>query len=217
MSCVLTEWNLMSGFDVFHNGNVGTIAEMNAEQKTEDVERITIDVGGTIFTLTRSSIGLFPMAKLATMVDDFENFDMETGIFYVDRNPDMANLIFDVYRYGSMHVPTSICGNAVLEELKFWRLPEDVIANCCVGGIMEDIDKLEAIQYVHETFESSYKDVEYMMAKMPKGIHRLKLNAWVFLEYPMHNKWSKVSTILRIKILTNCPFQSFQYSELEVV
>lgn len=51
-----------------------------------------------------------------------DEFDLDAGHFYFDRNPNAFEPIADYYRTGALHLPAGVCFRAFQEELIYWGI-----------------------------------------------------------------------------------------------
>ena len=93
--------------------------------------RVILNIGGTLFLTTWSSLKKIPGTLLSQLSEDHDSYDPENGEYYFDRNPDLFNFILDAYRVGRIHIPHQFCGSYIIEELDFWGIHEDFLARCC--------------------------------------------------------------------------------------
>ena len=61
-------------------------------------DKITLEIGGRIFTTTRQSLSRFARSRLSHLDENDESFDPSTGHYFFDRNPELFNWILDAYR-----------------------------------------------------------------------------------------------------------------------
>ena len=62
-------------------------------------DKITLEIGGTLFTTTKRSLSRFSGSRLSQLDENDESFDPSTGHYFFDRNPELFNWILDAYRY----------------------------------------------------------------------------------------------------------------------
>ena len=62
-------------------------------------DKITLEIGGTLFTTTKRSLSRFSGSRLSQLDENDESFDPSTGHYFFDRNPELLNWILDAYRY----------------------------------------------------------------------------------------------------------------------
>lgn len=61
-------------------------------------DKVTLEVGGALFTTTKKSLSVFPSSRLAQLDENDDSFDPSTGRFFFDRNPELFNWVLDSYR-----------------------------------------------------------------------------------------------------------------------
>ena len=87
---------------------------------------ITFDVGGRIFRTNRSTITSLPGSLLSDMIIDCKNSD---DPIFIDRNPEMFQVILDYYRNKTLVNHQDIHKDLLERELDFYRLSEYVHNN----------------------------------------------------------------------------------------
>jgi len=94
---------------------------MSAASMSADT--VKFNVGGTVFEVARSTIQTFPHALLAKMIDGpFQSGKDGGGAYFVDRNPQMFNIILDVHRDNKVYESPMVTSDQVVAELQFYGL-----------------------------------------------------------------------------------------------
>ena len=57
--------------------------------------------------------------------------DADTGEFFFDRDPDLFRHILNYYRTGRIHMPRDVCFTAFVDELAYFGIRADIVADCC--------------------------------------------------------------------------------------
>lgn len=83
----------------------------------DDVVRF--NVGGTIFTTTRSTIMKYPKTKLAAIIAPDSQWNKIDNIYFIDRTPLMFTYVLEYYRNDRLHTATDICNT--LGAMHIWR------------------------------------------------------------------------------------------------
>mmetsp|Transcript_37765 Transcript_37765/g.87725 ORF Transcript_37765/g.87725 Transcript_37765/m.87725 type:complete len:278 (+) Transcript_37765:79-912(+) len=92
-----------------------------------NVDTVTFNVGGRHHEVLRLTIEAHPGTLLANLLDDIGS-DSALPLF-VDANPDRFAYILDWYRFGEMHLPTGYPTKAILNDARFYLLPDTIKIN----------------------------------------------------------------------------------------
>ena len=98
-------------------------------QKRAD-EKLLINISGHKFECWRSTLEKYPQTLLGSVEKDFF-YDEETNEYFLDRDPEFFRHILNFYRTGRLHYPRSECIAAYDEELSFFGIMPDLMADCC--------------------------------------------------------------------------------------
>ncbi len=60
--------------------------------------KVTLEVGGKLFTTTKESLSRLPLSRLAQLDIEDPSYDPLTGHYFFDHNPELFNWILDAYR-----------------------------------------------------------------------------------------------------------------------
>lgn len=93
-------------------------------------EQVNFNVGGTRFTTTWETLQRVPGSKLSQLYQESDEKKGQSDYFF-DRNPAVFGCILDFYRTGVLHLPETVCGNQIREELEFWGISPDSVSSCC--------------------------------------------------------------------------------------
>uniref|UniRef100_A0A7E4V1C5 BTB domain-containing protein n=1 Tax=Panagrellus redivivus TaxID=6233 RepID=A0A7E4V1C5_PANRE len=93
-------------------------------------EKLSINISGRRFETWRNTLEKFPETLLGSNEKEFF-YDEETGEYFFDRDPDIFRHILTFYRTGKLHYPKHECLVAYDEELSFFGIMPDLIADCC--------------------------------------------------------------------------------------
>ncbi len=98
-------------------------------QKKVD-EKLSINISGHKFECWRSTLEKYPNTLLGSVEKDFF-YDEEANEYFLDRDPEMFRHILNFYRTGRLHYPKNECITAYDEELSFFGIVPDLMADCC--------------------------------------------------------------------------------------
>lgn len=93
-------------------------------------EKLSLNVSGRHYEAWLQTIERFPDTLLGS--EEREYFrDIETGEYFFDRDPELFRHILNYYRTGRIHMPRDVCFTSFVDELAFFGIRTDVIADCC--------------------------------------------------------------------------------------
>ena len=92
---------------------------------------VHFNIGGKHFQILRTTLNNLPKTKLSLLGVSDCSYDTQTKQYYFDRNPYLFPFILDAYRVGRIHFPHSTCWQHIEDELAYWGLGEEYIAECC--------------------------------------------------------------------------------------
>ena len=169
-------------------------AEGRTDQPISDVEdnaksaqdgQIIVNVRGSRFIIPASDLKKHPQGFLASLEVTDKHFDRKAGEFVFNRNPYNFQSILDFYVRGTLHFPGQLCHEVIKEELKFWRLPPEVLAPCCLDAYQQAIED-----------DNFMEDLQDAGQDLDKG-DSFSLRCWRFLEYPRSSKGALVSYLVQ--------------------
>ncbi|KAJ8025567.1 BTB/POZ domain-containing protein KCTD9 [Holothuria leucospilota] len=104
-----------------------TISNNSVIQRNPQIQWVTLNVGGTIFTTTRSTLcGRDSDSMLARMFGtegpSWSSAVDHSGAYLIDRSPKYFEPILNYLRHGQLIVDTGVSAEGVLEEAKFFGL-----------------------------------------------------------------------------------------------
>lgn len=83
---------------------------------------VNFNISGQRFTISRELLQKFPGAKMATMDLLEDHWSDELNAYYFDRDPQIFNVIMNLYRYQKEGTTTNIDRALLDEELSYWKL-----------------------------------------------------------------------------------------------
>lgn len=101
-----------------------------ARHKSVEDEIITLNVSGIRFQAWRRTLEKFPETLLGSCEKDYFYNERKKEYFF-DRDPEIFRHVLNFYRTGKMHFPRTECVSAIDEELTFFGILPDLIADCC--------------------------------------------------------------------------------------
>mmetsp|Transcript_17455 Transcript_17455/g.40987 ORF Transcript_17455/g.40987 Transcript_17455/m.40987 type:complete len:278 (-) Transcript_17455:173-1006(-) len=90
-------------------------------------DTVVFNVGGRHHEVLRLTIEARPATLLANLLDDVGTNSAQP--LFVDANPDRFAYILDWYRFGEIHLPDGFPTKAILNDARFFLLPDAVKIN----------------------------------------------------------------------------------------
>jgi len=112
------------------NGNLLPEPNQNLRQRDEWVR---LNVGGTVFMTTKSTLSKDPKSFLCRICQDQESSDGvqqlgsdkdETGAYLIDRDPQYFGPVLNYLRHGKLVMDKNIVEEGVLEEAEFYNITD---------------------------------------------------------------------------------------------
>ncbi|KAH9515111.1 hypothetical protein Btru_019255 [Bulinus truncatus] len=110
---------------------------------------------------------------------------------FIDRNPILVPYILDAYRLGELHLPSNICSLSIRAELEFWKIPEDLISECCWKNFHEGLKTMKIVNKISKSLYSRYEEDKSEIRKLSWWG-----KIWLVMETPSYNWVAKVWCIL---------------------
>ena len=171
---------------------------------------VRINVSGTLFYVQASTLQTIPGSLLSELDKGNQKFyDKENDWFYFDRDPVCFRHIVNAHRTGHLHVTSDVCPQEMREELRFWRVPVTMLAQCCWHWFYQKKEDMEALEMVMQRVSSTQISpgaVHPTTGETP-GIQGVKNGVkptkqaswknklWLFLEEPTSSLGAKVTFI----------------------
>lgn len=133
-------------------------------------DTVVFNVGGKHFEVLRQTIERYPSTLLACLVDDVGT-DVTAPIF-VDANPERFAHIIDWYRYGEMFLPPGPTIEAVMRDVRYFLLPDEITIN----GMVHTIDTSPKVCLV-PSFEAVMKGIAHSWDGFGTYVERLAADA----------------------------------------
>ncbi|XP_041379300.1 potassium voltage-gated channel protein Shaw-like [Gigantopelta aegis] len=146
--------------------------------------KVTLAVGGTNFVTEVATLKRHPNTVLASLDKTSQFYDTQTDSYVFDRDPLAFSAILNFYRTSELHLPLGICGRAMRHELKFWKISELNISQCC-WKVMYEVDKDEK---VFDTLKQNLERCDDPLNAQTSWRFRL----YVFLERPNSSTAAKI-------------------------
>lgn len=102
-----------------------TASKCTCDRKSQ--ETVIINVGGHVFETFKSTLKRLRSCKLANEKNMMKYYREDKGDYFFDRDPYAFNIILNYLRYGDLHLPTNLCGPALMREFQYWGVDESDI------------------------------------------------------------------------------------------
>ncbi|XP_033725628.1 potassium voltage-gated channel protein Shaw-like [Pecten maximus] len=149
-------------------------------------DQVHFNVGGTRFSTTWATLQRIPNSKLGRLQESGKEIQQEHGEFFFDRNPAVFGCVLDFYRNGVLHLPETVCGRQIRDELGFWDISAGLVSSCCWRVLYKDdgVDKTMAFLDMELPVFPNSMQLFQKAEKMSSTI-------WNLLEYPSSSMMAK--------------------------
>lgn len=93
-------------------------------------EKLALNVSGRHYEAWLQTVERFPDTLLGSAEREYFR-DADTGQYFFDRDPDLFRYILNYYRTGRIHMPRDVCFTAFSDELAYFGIRADIVADCC--------------------------------------------------------------------------------------
>ncbi|KAK0068786.1 potassium voltage-gated channel subfamily A member 2-like isoform X1 [Biomphalaria pfeifferi] len=101
---------------------------------------------------------------------------------FIDRNPILVPYILDAYRIGELHLPSNVCSLSIRAELEFWKIPEDLMSECCWKNFHEGLKTMKIVNSISKSLYGRYDEDVSEVKKLS-----LMGKIWLVMETPSYN------------------------------
>ncbi|XP_060064837.1 potassium voltage-gated channel protein Shaw-like [Ylistrum balloti] len=156
------------------------------ECETTMANTVHFNVGGTRFSTTWATLQRIPNSKLGRLQESIHASQLVQTDFFFDRNPAVFGSVLDYYRTGVLHLPETVCGRQIREELAFWEIPAGLVSNCCWR-----------ILYKDDGVEKKMRLLDMELPVFPNGMQliqkaeKMSTTIWNLLEHPSSSLMAK--------------------------
>lgn len=150
---------------------------------------VSLNVGGKIFMTSKETLQAYPDTLLGNLVAENKENKQNVLELTFDRNPKLVDSVLDFYRTGELHLPRNICAAVVERELRFWRIPSQLICQCCWKSFKNDRNDEVMTLEIDDLLEERTKDKDIMEESR---IPALASKIWLTMEYIGYSPVAKV-------------------------
>ncbi|XP_071093324.1 potassium voltage-gated channel protein Shaw-like [Haliotis cracherodii] len=152
------------------------------------MDRITINVAGKKFVTYWKTIQKLPKTRLGRLTQSSPEYDPDINEFFFDRDPKVVNSILNLYRTRELHLPSTMCGLALKQELEFWDIPEEMISECCWNKYTEQMQERQILNILDKTLGENGTSSETHPSWKEK--------IWLTMEKPFYSQTAKVWNLI---------------------
>mmetsp|Transcript_61343 Transcript_61343/g.142745 ORF Transcript_61343/g.142745 Transcript_61343/m.142745 type:complete len:262 (-) Transcript_61343:71-856(-) len=129
---------------------------------------VVFNVGGRHYEVLRQTIRARPSTLLAQLIDDIDT-DSAQPIF-VDANPDRFAYVMDWYRYGEIHLPVGYPTKVILNDARFFLLPDFVLINGSAHALQPPFNRHAAATKMHHAVMEHWPTFEQCIANITAAV-----------------------------------------------
>ncbi|XP_025092087.1 potassium voltage-gated channel protein Shaw-like isoform X3 [Pomacea canaliculata] len=170
------------------------VANSNRKLRRHRARKATVifNVGGQVFETYRSTLKRFKNSFFADDDKMRAYFRPAHGDYFFDRDPTAFGAVLNYLRTGELHVPTTMCGPALQNELEFWGVDELDIERCCwtqYNTWKTQSRSLEKLEYDRKF--STTQNLQALKGKNSGCWGSTRAAAWKFLQDPGSSRAAK--------------------------
>jgi len=165
-----------------HDVGFGRATTAAASTAGAGSDRVRINVSGQVFETWRHVLDKFPMTLLGSDERDYF-YDPTTSEYFFDRDPELFRHVLSYYRTGRIHFPRQDCVAAFDEELSFFGIQQDAVADCCLEDYRDR--KLENAERQMEDLDETDNGDNILAIAAAAGVElTVRERMWRAFEYP---------------------------------
>lgn len=132
----------------------------------ETIKLVTINVRGTLFQLDEEEWTAFLKSTTVPLKKVYQPGNLTNckrhvpvtesdSVYYLNRNPYFFQFMLDYFHTQTLHFPHDTCPEAVLSELQFYGLQEDILSPCCWQRLREYQERRLTDEYIGKCQETN--------------------------------------------------------------
>lgn len=162
-------------------------------------ETLVFNIGGVKFETFRSTLYKQPNNSLANKEFMQKHYRPGSNDYFFDRDPETFKVVLNYLRTGELHLPSSICGPAVKNELEFWGISDDIIERCCYSHYNSYNETLEALnQLERDTKGSLFLTPEESQSRDSSKLARFRTSMSIILNKPDSSLLAKIYGVISL-------------------
>ncbi|GFO37299.1 potassium voltage-gated channel protein shaw [Plakobranchus ocellatus] len=168
--------------------------EHTSQQTLRAVDsRVYFNVGGIVFQTLETTVkqSRNKRFKLADPTFLSKYYDERRGEYFFDRDPEVFRSILNYWRTGHLHLPASMCGPQLKEELDFWGLREVDIEPCCWNSFNQWMQTVTSLKQLEIDRNPSYMRPQEVITE-GGPCHVMRVRLWKLLTDPSDSRAAKI-------------------------
>ncbi|PVD37970.1 hypothetical protein C0Q70_00572 [Pomacea canaliculata] len=151
--------------------NSATCDEMTSERKAKN-EWVKLNVGGTTFLTTRTTLGRDPKSFLFRLIQEGPDLNTDRdggGAYLIDRDPTYFGPVLNYLRHGKLVINKDLAEEGILEEAEFYNITELIKL---VKDRIKERDAKQNQTYmknVYRVLQCSEEELTQMVSTMSDG------------------------------------------------
>ncbi|BFZ17804.1 hypothetical protein BsWGS_20843 [Bradybaena similaris] len=143
--------------------------DLNDSRKSEWVK---LNVGGTIFLTTRTTLGRDPQSFLFRLVQEAPDLNTDKdadGAFLIDRDPSYFGPVLNFLRHGKLVMNKDLAEEGVLEEAEFYNITDLIRVVKERIGERDAKQNQSSMKNVYRVMQCSGQELTQMVSTIPDG------------------------------------------------
>ncbi|XP_025016914.1 BTB/POZ domain-containing protein KCTD5 [Tetranychus urticae] len=149
---------------------VGQQYSLNNNSLNSNNKWVRLNVGGSIFMTTRSTLCRDPKSFLYRLCDEDPSLGSdkdESGAYLIDRDPTYFGPILNFLRHGKLIINKDLSEEGVLEEAEFYNITD--LIKICKQRISESKQKSDLEKHVYRVIQCGTEELTQMVSTMSDG------------------------------------------------
>ncbi|XP_069136416.1 potassium voltage-gated channel protein Shaw-like [Argopecten irradians] len=163
-----------------------------------DADIVTLNIGGFKHQTKLETISQFPSTRLAKLAESARLTGKRE--YFFDRHPTLFEYILNFYRVGKLHVPISLCGPLLREELDFWEIDDKDIEQCCWVHYISFEETLEMIEKFEQDDRRTKNSAKNVDPDAPFW-YRYRPKVWRALQDPYSSKGATAYAVTSLLVV----------------
>jgi len=162
--------------------DAGFRAAAAATSSVAGSDRVRINVSGHVFETWRHVLDKYPATLLGSDERDYF-YDSTNSEYFFDRDPELFRHILTYYRTGRVHFPRQDCVAAFDEELSFFGIHPEAVADCCLEDYRDR--KMENVERQSDDLDETDNGDNILAIAAAAGVElTVRERMWRAFEFP---------------------------------
>ncbi|XP_067653241.1 potassium voltage-gated channel protein Shaw-like [Haliotis asinina] len=140
--------------------------------------KVIFNVGGTKFQTLRQTLNGCGRTKLSDELFLNAHYEEDECEFFFDKDPEMFRSVLNYARSGQLHLPATLCGPLIKDEMDFWGLSEIDIEPCCWAVYNNWTSTVNALEQLEKDRK---QNVQHDLDDSASWYTKAKAKTWIFL------------------------------------